>query len=1025
MRYSHLVSKLTNCAQTQEKQEAQAGQSIVIMVFGIIALLAFAGLVFDGGTAYAQFRRMQSAADAGALAGAQEVAKKADTTDRNVCEIVLKYAHDLNGSPIIGRQSEAYVQVQYILKDNSTVLMPHCTTVQLPGNPGVPNGPPPANVAGVRATVRSEIPTFFLGIFGLKAGMVTAHSSAEFKPASAMTAAPLAKRCEEGHGPEDKCGLKPGEVSDIWESSLPGNFGWLAWNGDNRSGQIALELDPNFILDGSDPAHTYIDDMPTACTVLYAGCWVQGSPGVNNSKDIRDKLQWYIDHNRPLIVVIYDKEEEGGSNSEFHVIGFAAFDLVSYNLPGKTITGSFKDVWFAATPPCETCADTGFYTVHLIPDIVSPEPTAPEKAKICAAVMNDLDHDAAVDVEDYYVTGANVTISGASGTIASWVSAGLSTNCVEVMPGGYSVTEVNPTSPIALSQSSTPNSASFTLVEGELKDVIFLDYAPFVGRINAFVFDDGTDGNGTQDGGDGPFANAAITVRVNDPGQSLVGSGTTSITGTVIFARPPGNYLVYASPPAGYRLTTASPLGASIVASSTVFVTFGMQYVPNGDICVQVLEDLNNNGVKDAGEPLIGNASLSVRNNATGQVYSMPSSTSGPYCWRDLEVGSYTVTESNVGGYQSLDSDLFVGTVTDNGQWDVTFRDWIPPVGELCALVYDDTNGNGEWSPGELPAKQAVVNVIDWNNVVVGQWKTDDSGFHCIGNLSADPTKSYRVMETNPPLYASTTSDLQTVTVIKNSRVDVLFGDRMTNATATPTRTRTATPTVTNTPPPGATLTPTPTPTMTPIPGDLCVTVFEDLNKNGLWDTTPPAPPPAPTPTVAFTPEILLAPKDVTVFNSIGDPLVSWDGTGAQPYCFRNLYPGQYSTVETNAPGYGSTTADSVSGLVTSGSSLMVPFGDILCLATTPQMIDPPEYQPATGKFLLAWENVYADFYRVYGSSTSIDPNQTAEWHLVGTVSAINYSVVQGTDGSHFYVVSVNNCGTSSPSNVVTLPLVP
>ncbi len=45
--------------------EKEQGQTVVIVAFAVIALLAFAGLAIDGGTAYLNRRRMQNAADAG------------------------------------------------------------------------------------------------------------------------------------------------------------------------------------------------------------------------------------------------------------------------------------------------------------------------------------------------------------------------------------------------------------------------------------------------------------------------------------------------------------------------------------------------------------------------------------------------------------------------------------------------------------------------------------------------------------------------------------------------------------------------------------------------------------------------------------------------------------------------------------------------------------------------------------------------------------------------------------------------
>jgi Flp pilus assembly protein TadG len=51
-------------------QKAEKGQSIVLIVFGLVAMLAFTGMAIDGGMVYADRRHMQNAADQASLAGA-------------------------------------------------------------------------------------------------------------------------------------------------------------------------------------------------------------------------------------------------------------------------------------------------------------------------------------------------------------------------------------------------------------------------------------------------------------------------------------------------------------------------------------------------------------------------------------------------------------------------------------------------------------------------------------------------------------------------------------------------------------------------------------------------------------------------------------------------------------------------------------------------------------------------------------------------------------------------------------------
>src|SRR4030042_3928823 len=58
--------------------KSEKGQTLVLLVLGIVAFIAILALVLDGGYAYASKRQAQNAADAGALAGATYMCKNKD-----------------------------------------------------------------------------------------------------------------------------------------------------------------------------------------------------------------------------------------------------------------------------------------------------------------------------------------------------------------------------------------------------------------------------------------------------------------------------------------------------------------------------------------------------------------------------------------------------------------------------------------------------------------------------------------------------------------------------------------------------------------------------------------------------------------------------------------------------------------------------------------------------------------------------------------------------------------------------------
>jgi hypothetical protein len=76
--------------------DRERGQILVQVAFMVVALFAFVALALDGGQIYARRRQMQNAADAGALAGAQELCFGEERTAEAAEAAALNYAIDRN-----------------------------------------------------------------------------------------------------------------------------------------------------------------------------------------------------------------------------------------------------------------------------------------------------------------------------------------------------------------------------------------------------------------------------------------------------------------------------------------------------------------------------------------------------------------------------------------------------------------------------------------------------------------------------------------------------------------------------------------------------------------------------------------------------------------------------------------------------------------------------------------------------------------------------------------------------------------
>jgi len=298
-----------------------------------------------------------------------------------------------------------------------------------------------------------------------------------------------------------------------------------------------------------------------------------------------------------------------------------------------------------------------------------------------------------------------------------------------------------------------------------------------------------------------------------------------------------------------------------------------------GNICILAYNDLNGTGTRDAGEPLLPGATitLTTSSGAVIAVYTT-NGVSEPYCFTGLAPDLYRVEERNPTGYPvSTTPDLWAINLFPGATPTVTFGDQaaptptptgtVPPTatptstptntptpmlgtGAICVFVYHDANNNTVRDLNEPLLIRANITLINSSSVVVGTYTTASvHELYCFTGLAPD---IYRLEERNPAGYPiSTTPDLLVLSLHPGETIAVSFGDKApfylylpvilkgrliwtpdtptptptATATATPiaTRTPTTTPTPTATATPIATRTPTTTPTVGPRPTDVPV----------------------------------------------------------------------------------------------------------------------------------------------------------------------------------------------------------
>lgn len=285
-----------------------SGQVLVLLALAMLGLIGILALSMDGGMLYLNRRRMQNAADAGALAGGRILA--------------------LNGTA-----SQAYAAAyDYAVNRN------HAATADI-------------RVTSPSISVRACTPVqmTFARILGVYQRTVCATAGGRFDGvADAAGAAPIAIRDFE---------YVIGKPYTIWDDAadadpLSGNIqgsyrGWLCMNCvDADCGACGEALLKSWMRDGYDGT-------------MSVGTWIRGETGVAASV-----IQQAVVGQLLTIVVFDEKAEQYPGKDYYHSIKLAAFKVTDVLATGnpKGIRGTFQ-YYVISGPPAPD--DGGMRMVHL------------------------------------------------------------------------------------------------------------------------------------------------------------------------------------------------------------------------------------------------------------------------------------------------------------------------------------------------------------------------------------------------------------------------------------------------------------------------------------------------------------------------------------------------------------------------------------------------------------------------------------------------------------------------------------
>lgn len=360
--------------------------------------------------------------------------------------------------------------------------------------------------------------------------------------------------------------------------------------------------------------------------------------------------------------------------------------------------------------------------------------------------------------------------------------------------------------------------SSFTLAVGEDRLDVALGLVPpaNTNTISDKVWID-VNGDGVQNAGE-TNGLPGVTVKLYNAAGVVVATTVTDANGNYLFAGiPDGSYTVgFSNLPAGFSLT-GKDAGADDALDSdadelsgrtgAIIVGAGNRNVTNVDAGAtstravlgdRVWNDLDGDGVQDAGEPGVAGVTVTLYDNTNTPVASTVTDASGNYLFANIIPGTYTV------GFGTLPGAL--GYTTKEGVPSATGSDVNPITGRTDAitltagsystdvdagvrpprnstigdLVWNDANGNGIQDAGEAGIAGVMVTLFgpgadgiagNGDDVAIGTAITNGTGNYLITNVPAG--SNYYLSFTNKPTGTSfTTQGVGGAGAGNNSKVD-------------------------------------------------------------------------------------------------------------------------------------------------------------------------------------------------------------------------------------------------------------
>ena len=442
----------------------------------------------------------------------------------------------------------------------------------------------------------------------------------------------------------------------------------------------------------------------------------------------------------------------------------------------------------------------------------------PTTASLGDKVWLDLDNDNIQDANEPGVAGVTVTLFDAAGApvgttttdaFGNYLFAGLTPGVYSVgftnIPAGFTLVSKDAGTNDASDSDADPTTGRTpptTLVAGENDmtwDAGIRATAPAgTAQLGNFVWYDANK-NGVQDAGEAGVG--GVTATLYNAAGAAIGTTTTDGSGFYIFPNlAAGDYSVgFSNLPVGYVFTGADA-GANDAADSDANPSNGRTPVTNltagesdmtwdagiypsgspagtASLGNKVWNDINGDGIQDAGEAGVGGVTVRLLDAAGNVVRTTTTDEFGNYIFTGLDAGSYIVEFANLpvgftfsasgqGGNPDGDSNanpttgrtapITLGTGEDNMSVDAGIHQDLTKA-SLGNFVWLDANANGIQDAGEVGVSGVKVMLLNGAGTPVATTWTDANGFYSFTGLN--PGEYSVNFSQFPTGYTATTQD--------------------------------------------------------------------------------------------------------------------------------------------------------------------------------------------------------------------------------------------------------------------------